>query len=111
MNEIKYELVKNELDFYKFQLNLILNSGKNGVIFKDSQLTLLAYFVKDGVKLGKKKALEDQIYLSMYTINNMLSDWRKVGLILGSGEDCRLNEDIQVLKTDTQIVINLKKDV
>jgi hypothetical protein len=102
MKEIEYNLDLGEVEFYKTQLNLILNIPK--VRFNDCQLTLLSYIHIMGVTEATKAAVENKLYLSKNSIYNLLSKWRKAELLI-NGE---LNDGISILKADHTIKINLK---
>lgn len=96
---------ENELEFYKFQLNFLLNSKK--VLFKNSQLLLIAYFIKYGMTQGIKEALKDELYLSEHSIRNLVSKWKVSGLLQVSNGKVIVNPAISLMKDSYTLKVNV----
>lgn len=91
-------------ELIEFQLKWIL---KDIMVVNDTQLQTLAF-----VYLHKNEApdrmLEAKLTKNKKSIENIISDFRKSGIILGSRKETRLNEQIRPLLESIAFTVKLE---
>jgi hypothetical protein len=92
------------VEFYRIQLGFIL-PGLNNTL-----LTVLAFLYHHGAEEAQKRILNRKIFTSRKSYDNVITQLRKDGLLLGFHPDIRLHADIKLCDQDNVTLLVLKRD-
>ena len=100
-----FPLKFEEVDFYIFQLSIILYRQT----LNNSHLRILAYYHLYEEPIDK--LLEDNCFSSRKSIENYVSELRKLGILVGKGRKSvtKLNPSIRLLDESCLITLNIDK--
>lgn len=97
-------LLLEEVEFFKFQLNLFI--PKSGLNEGQKDVLIYYYLYENPIT----KLVQDKRFKSEQSCNNYVTYLRKKGFLVGKGKETKVNPKIKFVGSDFQVKLTIRKD-